>query len=100
MSASSKTSYYDLPIYQADDPTSWLTDFNGAMEKIDAALHAIAQGGGGGGETINVVQTTGQSTTDVMSQKAVSDQLATINTEISGAESSLANINTGNGVTL
>lgn len=28
---------------------------------------------GGGGGTINVVQTTGQSTTDVMSQKAVTD---------------------------
>lgn len=77
MAASEKTQYYQLPVYQPDDITSWLTDFNGAMEKIDAALHAIAQGGGGGGETINVVQTTGQSQTDVMSQKAVTDQLAT-----------------------
>ena len=33
-------------------------------------------GGGGGGSDINVVQTTGQSTTDVMSQKAVTDTLA------------------------
>lgn len=33
-------------------------------------------GGGGGGSDINVVQTTGQSTTDVMSQKAVTDALA------------------------
>lgn len=32
-------------------------------------------GGGGGGSDINVVQTTGQSTTDVMSQKAVTDAL-------------------------
>lgn len=30
-------------------------------------------GGGGGGSDINVVQTTGQSVTDVMSQKAVTD---------------------------
>lgn len=32
--------------------------------------------GSGGGSTINVVQTTGESTTDVMSQKAVTDALA------------------------
>lgn len=32
-------------------------------------------GEGGGGSTINVVQTTGESTTDVMSQKAVTDAL-------------------------
>lgn len=34
------------------------------------------EGGGGGGSDINVVQTTGTSTTDVMSQKAVTDALA------------------------
>ena len=41
-------------------------------------LNAIAEGGGGGGggSDINVVQTTGTSTTDVMSQKAVTDALA------------------------
>lgn len=33
-------------------------------------LNAIAEGGGGGGSDINVVQTTGTSTTDVMSQNA------------------------------
>lgn len=40
-------------------------------------LDAIAQGGGGGGggSDITVVQTTGQSTTDVMSQKAVTDMI-------------------------
>lgn len=35
-----------------------------------------ALGDGGGGSSINVVQTTGTSTTDVMSQKAVTDALA------------------------
>lgn len=38
----------------------------------------IVSGGGGGGSDINVVQTTGQSTTDVMSQKAVTDAIAAI----------------------
>lgn len=36
--------------------------------------------GGGGGSDINVVQTTGQSTNDVMSQKAVTDAIAAIPT--------------------
>lgn len=40
----------------------------------------IVSGGGGGGSDINVVQTTGQSTTDVMSQKAVTDAIAAIPT--------------------
>jgi hypothetical protein len=38
-------------------------------------LDKIAQGGGGGGSSVNVVQITGQSTTDVMSQDAVSGLL-------------------------
>jgi hypothetical protein len=37
---------------------------------------------GGGGSTINVVQTTGQSTTDVMSQKAVTDILGAVETAL------------------
>lgn len=45
-------------------------------------------GGGGGGGSINVVQTTGQSTTDVMSQKAVTDLIGDV-------ESALNAINNG-----
>ncbi len=75
MSATGKTTNYDLAIYQPDDVTSWLTDFNGNMEKIDAALKQIADQGGSGGGSVNVVQGTGQSTTDVMSQKATTDAL-------------------------
>lgn len=37
---------------------------------------------GGGGSTINVVQTTGESTTDVMSQKAVTDIIGDIETAL------------------
>lgn len=40
--------------------------------RLELYLDAIAEGGGGG---ITVVQTTGQSTTSVMSQKAVTDQV-------------------------
>lgn len=41
MSASSVTQNFNLPIYNPEDITSWLTDFNGAMQLIDAALMAI-----------------------------------------------------------
>lgn len=54
-------------------------------------LNAIAEGGGGGGGSINVVQTTGQSTTDVMSQKAVTDIVGNV-------ETALNTINNGTGV--
>ena len=47
-----------------------------------------ATGGGGGG--VNVVQTTGQSTTDVMSQKAVTDIIGNV-------ETILQTLNSGNG---
>jgi hypothetical protein len=46
--------------------------------------------GGGGGGDITVVQTTGQSTTDVMSQKAVTDIIGDV-------ESALNTINIGAG---
>lgn len=39
-------------------------------------------GGGGGGGDITVVQTTGQSTTDVMSQKAVTDIIGDVETAL------------------
>ena len=41
--------------------------------KVDNTVYNIPQGGGG--SDINVVQTTGQSTTDVMSQNAVTEAL-------------------------
>ena len=44
MSATSKTTHYELPIYQANDITSWLTDFNGAMNKVDAQMYLNATG--------------------------------------------------------
>ena len=43
--------------------------------KVDNTVYNIPQGGGG--SDVEVVQTTGQSTTDVMSQKAVTDAIKT-----------------------
>jgi hypothetical protein len=66
--------------------------------RLEQYLEAIAESGGGGGGDINVVQTTGASATDVMSQKAVTDVLFNNNSPQkiqigTGADSS----STGNG---
>lgn len=44
MSATNKTANYNLPEFVGTDKPSWLTDFNGAMTKIDTALHELSQG--------------------------------------------------------
>lgn len=38
MSASRKTENFNLPLYSADDVTSWLVDFNGAMTELETHL--------------------------------------------------------------
>lgn len=43
MSASQKTSHYNLPIYAGADVTGWLSGFNPAMQAIDTALFNINQ---------------------------------------------------------
>ena len=47
-------------------------------QEVNRLAEAVDSGGGGGSD-INVVQTTGQSTTDVMSQKAITDLLEDAN---------------------
>jgi hypothetical protein len=44
MSATNKTANYELPEFVGTDKPSWLTDFNGAMTKIDTALHNLSEG--------------------------------------------------------
>lgn len=39
MAGSLKTAFFNLVKYAANDITSWLTDFNGNMDKIDAAMN-------------------------------------------------------------
>ena len=61
---------------------------NVTVNYSSGAYTISATGGGGGG--VNVVQTTGQSTTDVMSQKAVTDLVGNV-------ETILQTLNSGNG---
>lgn len=43
MAGSLKTTFFNLVKYAANDITSWLTDFNGNMDKIDAGMEANKQ---------------------------------------------------------
>lgn len=56
MSASLKTTNYELGIYAPNDVTSWLTDFNGNMNKIDAQMKANANGVQGNAGEIAALQ--------------------------------------------
>jgi hypothetical protein len=46
MSATGSTTNYKLPQFEENDIPSWLTDFNSAMEKIDTAIHNVADSTG------------------------------------------------------
>lgn len=46
MGATGSTTYYKLPQFEENDIPSWLTDFNSAMGKIDAAIHNAADSSG------------------------------------------------------
>lgn len=82
MSATNTTTNYGLPQFTATDKPTWQGDFNGAMDTIDAAIP-------------KVVQTTGQSTTDVMSQNAITEALNTKQNSLifSGENQNIATIN-------
>lgn len=36
------TTNYRIPLYEDNDPTSYLTTYNDTMELIDTSLHALA----------------------------------------------------------
>ena len=42
MSATNQTTNFNLPLYQENDATSWLVDFNGAMRNIDENMANIS----------------------------------------------------------
>lgn len=58
MSASGKTSNYNLGIYVGTDVTDWLGTFNGNMNKIDAQMKANANGVASANQTAGVANST------------------------------------------
>lgn len=87
MAGTLKTAFFNLVKYAANDITSWLTDFNGNMDKIDTALNqnkTAAQTAQDGVDNLEseyetVVQTLAQHTTAIDSnEKAIAANSATI----------------------
>lgn len=69
MSATNKTANYELPEFVGTDKPSWLTDFNGAMTKIDTALHELSQGQASG-----------------VTKQYVDEQIATVTTALNNLQ--------------
>lgn len=75
MSATNKTTNYQLPIFVGTDIPSWLTDFNGAMQKIDTAVKSASTTGG-------------------VTKDYVDNAIATIQTDIESMQTQINTIST------
>lgn len=78
MSATNKTKNYELPIFTTTDVPSWLTDFNGAMNKIDTCVKSASETGGVPTSSFNELVT----------------QITALETKVSALEKNLANLKT------
>lgn len=75
MTATNHTEHYGLSQYTDDDHPTYTGDYNGDMAKIDAAIYAASQSGGGGMATVeHTTDLTGDGTTD--SPLGVADTIA------------------------
>lgn len=75
MTATNHTEHYELSQYVKDDHPTYTGDYNSDMSKIDAAIYAASQTGGGGMTTVaHTADLTGDGTTD--SPLGVADTIA------------------------
>lgn len=75
MTATNHTEHYDLSQYVEDDHPTYTGDYNSDMSKIDAAIYAASQSGGGGMATVaHTADLTGDGSAD--SPLGVADTIA------------------------
>ena len=75
MTATNHTEHYELSQYTENDHPTYTGDYNSDMSKIDAAIYAASQSGGGGMATVeHTADLTGDGTTD--SPLGVADTIA------------------------
>lgn len=96
MSSTNKTTYYQLSQYVGTDIINPLTDFNGDNEKIDTALHNIAEAAGSSAADITALA--GRVTTEEGKVTALENQngnavLVTTAQTLSGAINELKSVN-------
>lgn len=97
MSATNSTANYELPIFLATDKPAWLTDWNGAMQAIDTAIHS-AQATADGAQT-----TAGTAVADIATINAslttITGNITSLTTTVNGNTGAINTINSliGNG---
>ena len=97
MSATNSTANYELPIFLATDKPAWLTDWNGAMNAIDTAIHT-AQSTADGAQT-----TAGTCVADIAtintSLTTITGNITSLTTTVNGNTGAINTINSliGNG---
>ena len=74
MTATNHTEHYGLSQYTEDDHPTYTGDYNGDMSKIDAAIYAASQSGGGMATVEHTADLTGDGTDD--SPLGVADTIA------------------------
>ena len=84
MSATNKTTNYELPLFVDNDQPTWLGDFNGAMNKIDADLGQI------GVDATKALNTAGQA---LSLAKTNEQDIAVVDSQLAGTrDSALKNL--------
>lgn len=86
MSATQKTTNYELPIFVGTDIPSWLTDFNTAMEKIDTAVKQASATGGVTADYVNGIRNDLESEITLLTTK-----VNNVETAIAGLKTTLEN---------
>lgn len=97
MSATNATANYELPVFLATDKPAWLTDWNGAMNAIDTAIHT-AQSTADGAQTTASTATTDIATIN-SSLSTITSNITSLTTTVNGNTGAINTINSliGNG---
>lgn len=84
MSATNKTTYYELPVFIATDEPKWLTDWNGAMNIIDGAIAEAKTAADNAQTTANA---------NALAISGLSDSVSTISTALSTLTTTVNTLN-------
>lgn len=87
MSATNKTTYYELPIFIGTDTPSWLGDWNNAMNDIDTAINGVKTAAQSAANTANTAN--GKSDANTKSISAIQTEIETIKTAVQNYDSIL-----------
>lgn len=91
MPATNQTPNYELPIFIGTDKPSWMGDWNGAMNKIDAALGEVKGLVQAAQTTANAASTTAQAAQT--SVGALDTKVTSLETEQTSLQQSLMSVN-------